>query len=70
MTTVQEIKIRTVTNYMKMEPQIIEEGMNAYTLIFVTDELNSHNCEHLIKFGLNFRIEPVDQERFKIVILL
>jgi hypothetical protein len=70
MTTIQESKIRTVTNYLKIEPQIIEDGINAYTLIYVTDEINSHNCEHLIKFGLTFRIEPLDQERFKIVIVL
>jgi hypothetical protein len=70
MTTIQKSKIRTVTNYLKIEPRIIEDGINAYTVIYVTDEINSHNCEHLIKFGLTFRIEPVDQERFKIVIEL
>jgi hypothetical protein len=70
MTTIQESKIRTVTNYLKIEPRIIEDGVNAYTVIYVKDEVNSHNCEHLIKFGLTFRIEPLDQERFKIVIVL
>ena len=70
MTTIQENKIQTITNYLKIDPQIIEEDINSYTVIYVTDEIRSQNLGHLIRFNLTFKIEPLDQERFKIVIEL
>lgn len=70
MTTIQESKIQTVTNYLKIEPQIIEDDINAYTVIYMTDEINSQRLGHLIKFNVIFRIEPLDQERIQIVIEL
>jgi hypothetical protein len=70
MTTIQESKIQVISNYLKIEPQIFEEDINSYTVIYVIDEISSQQLGHLIRFNVLFHIEPLDQERFQIVIEL
>jgi len=70
MTTIQESKIQVISNYLKIEPQIFEEDINSYTVTYVTDGISSQQLGHLIRFNVLFKIEPLDQERFQIVIEL